>query len=215
MEQLSRRKFISQGVAAGLATASPLHLIAFPLDSSLNDGLQNISNHARDLFANQGWEVCGRLTADYRGGALRLQDGFILSSDIAPQSCSFSFEGRAPEDASEVQVWAAIRCRDRDSRYLLGIRGGANNDVYLAKYAPEGGNRFLGVARLPFRPEVGYLKRPEQMTEFGGSPLLQIQLGQGTLIASEMELGGEDPIAKRLLGNLLRLLQTPLSTIQR
>jgi hypothetical protein len=54
----------------------------------------------------------------------------------------------------------------------------------------------------------GYLKRPEQMTEFGGSPLLQINLGKGTLIASEMELGSEDPIARRLLGNLLLLLQT-------
>jgi hypothetical protein len=54
----------------------------------------------------------------------------------------------------------------------------------------------------------GYLKRPEQMTEFGGSPLLQIHLGKGTLIASEMELGSEDPIATRLLGNLLLLLQT-------
>jgi hypothetical protein len=58
----------------------------------------------------------------------------------------------------------------------------------------------------------GYLKRAEQMSEYGGSPLLQIQLGKGTLIASEMEIGGEDPVAKRLLGNLLGLLQTPSVT---
>jgi hypothetical protein len=58
----------------------------------------------------------------------------------------------------------------------------------------------------------GYLKRPEQMSEYGGSPLLQIQLGKGALIASEMELDSEDPVAKRLLGNLLGLLQTPSVT---
>jgi hypothetical protein len=167
MEELSRRTFIGQGVAATLATTSTHHLAAFSLNSSENDGVQKISTTARDLFANQGWKPCGRLTADYAVGALRLQDGFILSSNIAPQSCTFSFEARAPEDASEVQVWAGIKCRDRDSRYLFGIRGGTNNDVYLARYAPEGGNRFLGVARLPFHPEVGEWYRLRAETHGG------------------------------------------------
>ncbi len=44
MEQLSRRTFIGQSMAAALATANSRHLMAFPPDSSTNDGVQNISD---------------------------------------------------------------------------------------------------------------------------------------------------------------------------
>lgn len=71
------------------------------------------------------------------------------------QDVEFSFRARAPLGTEEVQIWAGLRCRDRDSRYVFGLRGGNNDHVYLALYAPEGGDRFLGIAPLNIHPEPG------------------------------------------------------------
>ena len=54
----------------------------------------------------------------------------------------------------------------------------------------------------------GYLQSPSDVTEYEGTPLVEICLGQGTLVASEMNLdaGPADPIARRLLSNLIHYL---------
>ena len=46
------------------------------------------------------------------------------------------------------------------------------------------------------------------INKIGGSPLVEIQLGKGRLVASEMcvELGGDDPIARRLMMNVIEYL---------
>ena len=59
------------------------------------------------------------------------------------------------------------------------------------------------------RPHV-YLSKPEeQLKEMSGSPLLQIKEKKGIIIASEMEvnMGVNDPIAARLLMNLINTLK--------
>lgn len=55
----------------------------------------------------------------------------------------------------------------------------------------------------------GYLKSPDEITRISGSPLLEIQSGQGRLMASEMcfESAQDDPIARRLLINVICYLQ--------
>ncbi len=58
-----------------------------------------------------------------------------------------------------------------------------------------------------------YLQRTTEVASMGGTPLLEIQLGKGRILASEMnfEAGKDDPIALRLLGNVIAYLQTPAS----
>jgi hypothetical protein len=88
------------------------------------------------------------------GDAVILQDGFA----VADENCKdgeFRFRARAPQGTEQVQVWGGIRCFDRDRRYVFALRGGNNDDLYLARYAPDGGIKFLGVAPLNFRPEPG------------------------------------------------------------
>jgi hypothetical protein len=76
-----------------------------------------------------------------------------------------------------------------------------------------------GVYRLDrTKPEVtvladycdfhGYLEKHEQIYKSIGVPILQAKLGQGELIASEMmvESAANDPIAARLLNNLISAL---------
>lgn len=80
-----------------------------------------------------------------------LQDGFAVANK-SWKDCEFSFRARAPKGTEEVQIWAGGRCIDRDRRYVFALRGGNNDDVYLARYAPDGDIKFLGIAPLGFHP---------------------------------------------------------------
>jgi len=100
------------------------------------------------------WDSVGRSSPQITADSVTLQDGFIVSKE-SWSDCDFTFRAQAPQGSSQVQIWAGIRGRDRDSRYIFGLRGGDNNDVYLARYAPDGGDKFLGVAPLDFKPQVG------------------------------------------------------------
>jgi hypothetical protein len=57
----------------------------------------------------------------------------------------------------------------------------------------------------------GYLKEPSDFLKISGSPLIELTLGSGRVLATEMTLleAPEDPIAGRLLGNLIRTLGMP------
>ncbi len=100
------------------------------------------------------WRTIGRVTPRRLQNSVILQDGFA-STNESWGDCEFSFRARAPRGVEEVQIWGGIWDRGRDSRYIFGLRGGNNDDVYLARYAPDGGIRFLGLAPLGFHPEPG------------------------------------------------------------
>ena len=100
------------------------------------------------------WTPVGRVTLQTTADSVTFQDGFLVNQKPWGD-CEFAFKARAPQGTSQVQIWAGIRGRDRDSRYIFGLRGGNNNDVYLARYAPDGNDEFLGLAPLDFKPEPG------------------------------------------------------------
>jgi len=100
------------------------------------------------------WSSVGRVAPQVTSDSVTLQNGFVASKE-SWGDCEFAFRARAPQGIDQVQVWAGIRGRDRDSRYIFGLRGGNNNDVYLARYAPDGDDKFLGIAPLDFKPEPG------------------------------------------------------------
>lgn len=140
MSRLTRRDFVIYGSAVtlyGMQRASGLEREAHP-----------------DEVPEQQWNAYGRLGRQQHTSSMVLEDGFLISKQFW-EDTDFSFQARAPEGTQEVQIWAALRARDRSSRYIFGLRGGNNNHVYLARYAPEGGDRFLGIAPLDFHPEPG------------------------------------------------------------
>jgi beta-galactosidase len=100
------------------------------------------------------WSSVGRVTPQVTSDSVTLQNGFVASKE-SWGDCEFAFRARAPQGVDQVQIWAGIRGRDRDSRYIFGLRGGDNNDLYLARYAPDGDDKFLGVAPLDFKPVPG------------------------------------------------------------
>ena len=57
----------------------------------------------------------------------------------------------------------------------------------------------------------GYLSNPTQVQNFAGTPLVEIHIGKGRLVASELnfESAKNDPISRRLLSNIINYLETP------
>lgn len=112
----------------------------------------SVSLHAAMEIAQ--WNFVGRGSFKTRGDSLVISGGFAVNKQ-SQEDTEITFRARAPEDASQVQLWAGFRCKDRDSRYVFALRGGNDNDLYLARYAPDGKMKFLDFVPLDFKPASG------------------------------------------------------------
>lgn len=146
----SRRTFLSRLSAASLFPAR--HSWPSRLIKALLPGSYGAVAPFPAFSAH--WSTVGRASLQRLKDSVILQDGFAQTTE-SWKDCEFHFRARAPQGTEQVQIWAGIRDRDRDSRYIFGLRGGNNDDVYLARYAPDGGARFLGLAPLGFHPQPG------------------------------------------------------------
>jgi len=100
------------------------------------------------------WTTCERAEVACSADTVTVANGFVMSSEKY-EDAEIDFRLRAPQTAAEVQVWAGFRVADEDRRYAVGLRGGNNNQLYLARYAPDANAVFLGIAPLDFKPAVG------------------------------------------------------------
>jgi hypothetical protein len=119
--------------------------------------LSTLSGYAKDcpidLTSGDSVHEVGRIERR-NGKNVVISDGF-LASNQSWQNYEFSFRARTPRSAKQVQIWASFLVKDRNNRYVIGLRGGDNNDVYMARYSPDGADKFLGVAPLGFKPRTG------------------------------------------------------------
>jgi hypothetical protein len=100
------------------------------------------------------WSCVGRTQVQAGTNSAVIDGGYVVEKKEM-KDAEFSFRARAPMGASQVQIWSGFRFRDRDSRYVFALRGGNDNDIYLARYGPDGGSEFLGFAPLDFKPVPG------------------------------------------------------------
>src|SRR6202453_3123529 len=100
------------------------------------------------------WNAIGRAGIQAGSDAAIIEGGYVVDARVFGDS-EITFRARAPVGVAQVQIWGGFHYRDRDSRYVFALRGGNDNDVYLARYAPDGGIRFLGFAPLDFKPVAG------------------------------------------------------------
>jgi hypothetical protein len=100
------------------------------------------------------WSSIGRTKVQTGTNSAIIEGGYAVNKQEL-EDAEFSFRARAPIGAEQVQIWGGFHFRDRDSRYVFALRGGNDNDIYLARYAPDGGIRFLGFAPLDFKPVPG------------------------------------------------------------
>lgn len=116
--------------------------------------LRNLPAESLPMDWPDHWTVIGRARVQTTSQSLVISGGYAVNHDVCDDG-RISFRARAPITAGQVQIWAGFRYRDRDSRYVFALRGGDDNDIYLARYAPNGGAEFLSFAPLDFKPEPG------------------------------------------------------------
>jgi hypothetical protein len=100
------------------------------------------------------WNLVGRTALQTNDASISIRGGYACDGGKWSDA-EVSFRARAPVDVGQVQIWAGLRCLNRDERYVFALRGGADNDVYLARYGPDGEAKFLGFAPLDFSPQPG------------------------------------------------------------
>src|SRR3984957_803601 len=97
------------------------------------------------------WVTVGRAIVVPGADSVTVANGSVANSTQLGD-CQFSFKARMPESSEQVQIWGAIRVKDRLNRYVFGLRGGTEAEVSLARYAPDARAKFLGFALLDFKP---------------------------------------------------------------
>lgn len=120
--------------------------------------LMSFSAMAKDIatpkgFAKGAWRTEGAIQIANTSNGVAISDG-ILANDGNYENAEYTYTFRAPKSAKEVQAWVSFRVKDRQNRYTVGLRGGNNNILYMARYADDANSRFLGFAPLEFKPEL-------------------------------------------------------------
>jgi len=108
-----------------------------------------------DTIVAGNWATLGRGQFSIHNGIMTVRDGWVTAGDIDWNNYSLKFRARAPRNARQVQIWAGFRNFSRDYRYVVALRGGSNNHLYLARYGAEGYDKMLDLKPLDFAPAPG------------------------------------------------------------
>jgi len=100
-------------------------------------------------------KVIGRGACAIENGILSSKDAYACFGDSDWKNYSVSFKARAPEDAEQVQIWAGFRAYNRFDRYIVGLRGGLQDNLYLSRMGYMGTDEMLGLRNLDFHPVPG------------------------------------------------------------
>lgn len=101
------------------------------------------------------WNAYDRGSFVAENGVLTVADGWVASRQEMPENFEMVFSARCPEDAPQVQIWAGFKHYSRDYRYVVALRGGNNNHLYLARMGAEGYDKMLDLRPLENSPMPG------------------------------------------------------------
>lgn len=111
----------------------------------------------KNNFSNQKetLNIVGRGECSVTNGVFRSKGSYACFGNPEWKNYAVSFKARAPKDAEQVQIWAGFRANNRFDRYVVGIKGGLQDDLYLMRMGYMGTDEFLGVRPLGFHPVPG------------------------------------------------------------
>lgn len=112
---------------------------------------------ASGLYARSADTVTtiGRGTCTLDNGVYSTCGAYTLVGDTDLSDYTLRFKARSPKDCEQVQIWAGVRTANRFDRYVVGIKGGLQDDLYLMRTGYMGMDEFMGVRPLGFHPEPG------------------------------------------------------------
>jgi len=111
----------------------------------------------KETFDNATIELStiGRGNCRVENGVFKSKDSYACFGNQNLKDYRFSFSARAPKDAEQVQIWAGFRAFNRFDRYVIGLKGGLQDDLYLSRMGYMGTDELLGLCALDFHPEPG------------------------------------------------------------
>ena len=78
--------------------------------------------------ASQPLNTVGRGVCRVNDGVFHSRSAYALFGNPEWKDYTLSFKARAPKDAEQVQIWAGFRTHNRFDRYVVGIKGGLQDD---------------------------------------------------------------------------------------
>jgi hypothetical protein len=121
--------------------------------SSIYSNAQVYSEDFEDRSKNLN--IIGRGICKIESGIFKSKDAYACFGDKNIQNYRFMFKARAPKDAEQVQIWAGFRTHNRFDRYVVGLKGGLQDDIYLSRMGYMGTDELLDISPLDFHPETG------------------------------------------------------------
>lgn len=70
----------------------------------------------------------GRGECSIADGVFRSKGSYACFGNPEWKNYTMSFKARAPQEAEQVQIWAGFRANNRFDRYVVGIKGGLQNE---------------------------------------------------------------------------------------
>src|SRR3982074_155752 len=71
----------------------------------------------------------GRGYCNAANGILSAQDAYAGFGEREWSNYEIKFRARTPHTGEQVQIWAGFREYNRDDRYIVGLRGGVQNNL--------------------------------------------------------------------------------------
>lgn len=97
----------------------------------------------------------GRGKCGIANGVFSSRDSYGCFGNPEWKNYEVKFRARCPHDAGQVQIWAGFHAYNRNDRYIVGLKGGLFDDLFLGRLGYMGTDEFLGLRALDFHPETG------------------------------------------------------------
>jgi len=97
----------------------------------------------------------GRGFCEVKNGVIVTKDAYATFGKTEWSNYEIKFRARTPRSEEQVQIWSGFRTLNRNERYVVGLKGGLQNDLYFSRMGFMGTDEFLGMAVLDFHPETG------------------------------------------------------------
>lgn len=88
-------------------------------------------------------------------GTLLSKGDYAILGDSSLTDYTATFRARTPQDQPQVQIWSGFRANNRFDRYVLGIKGGLQDDLFMMRLGYRGNDELMAVRALDFHPVPG------------------------------------------------------------
>ncbi len=128
-------------------------LIFFSYQTTKADNPFNLNENFEGTKYN--FNKIGKGSCSVKNGVLVTKNAYATFGKSEWSNYEIKFKARTPKAEEYVQIWAGFRAYNRNDRYVLGLKGGLQNELYLSRMGYMGTDEFLGLANLDFQPETG------------------------------------------------------------